>query len=245
MDKILTRQEYFTLKKEKAQQKLDEYIKNPNYCECGCGQIVNMNCKRVNGHNNIGKKRSEKSKQKMAESQIGNHNKLGWRKNPTIEKFCINCGKKLEGKQQKFCSNHCKNIVISREREWTHEMKRKLRISTMKWVSEKRNNGLQVVPGWNPKACDLFEKFDKINNTLGHHARNGGEYYIKELGYWVDYINHDLKLIIEYDESHHERQKEKDKYRQQEIESFYKDYKFVRIKDTDLIDPKDLMDLIQ
>ena len=242
----MTRQEYFTLKKEKAQQKLDEYMKNPNYCECGCGQIVNMNCKRVNGHNNIGKKRSEKSKQKMAESQIGNHNKLGWRKNPVVEKFCINCGKPLSGKQQKFCSNHCKNVVISREREWTDEMRKNLRLSTIKWINDHRNYGVRVVPGWNLEACKVFEEFDNSKNTSGQYAIKGGEYFIEELGYWIDYINHDLKLIIEYDEPHHDKQKEKDIIRQQEIEKHFSDYKFYRIRESNLTEDLNLlMDLIQ
>ena len=237
----MTRQEYFTLKKEKAQQKLDEYMKNPNYCECGCGQVVNMNCKRVNGHNNIGKKRSEKSKQKMAESQIGNHNKLGWRKDYT-EKFCINCGKKLEGKQQKFCSNNCKDIGFKSY----SEIKRKMRIFMINNVNQRIQNNQQIVPNWNPKACDYFEKFDLENNTQGQHARNGGEYHIKELGYWVDYINHEKKIIIEYDEKYHEKQKQKDIRRQEEIEKHFSDYKFYRIRESNLTEDLNLlMDLIQ
>ena len=62
----------------------------------------------------------------------------------------------------------------------------------------------------------------------------------------TDYINHDLKLIIEYDEKYHERQKEKDIKRQEEIEKHLSDYKFYRIKESHLTEDLNLlMDLIQ
>jgi len=77
------------------------------------------------------------------------------------------------------------------------------RLKAIKTVEERLTLGQQLVPNWNPKACNHFEQFDKDNNTNGQHARNGGEYHIKELGYWVDYINHDMKLIMEYDEKKH------------------------------------------
>lgn len=89
------------------------------------------------------------------------------------------------------------------------------------------------MPNWNPKACDYFEEFDKENNTQGQYARNGGEYRIKELGCWLDYINHDLKLIMEYDESYHKnpKQKEKDMRRQKEIQEYFSNYEFRRIEE--------------
>lgn len=118
-------------------------------------------------------------------------------------------------------------------RKLSDETKTKIRIKRIKRISENKFNGNQVIPSWNPKACDYFEEFDKNNNTQGHHARNGGEYYIKKLGYWVDYINHDLKLIMEYDESHHKspKQKEKDILRQEKIQEYFSDYEFKRIKE--------------
>jgi len=90
-------------------------------------------------------------------------------------------------------------------------------------------------PNYNLKACEFFKAFDEQNNTKGRYAVYGnGEYYIEELGYWPDYINFDKKLIMEYDESHHfdnnDNLKEKDVIRQKEIQKFYPNFKFKRIK---------------
>jgi hypothetical protein len=90
-----------------------------------------------------------------------------------------------------------------------------------------------ICPSFNLNSCEWFEKFDKENKTVGKYGTNGGEHYIEELGYWVDYINFEKKLIIEWDETthyYHDQLKEKDKIRQIEIEKIYPDFKFVRIR---------------
>ena len=73
------------------------------------------------------------------------------------------------------------------------------------------------------------------NNIYIQHARNGGEYHIKELGYWVDGYDKINNVVYEFDEKYHssKKQQEKDKTRQQEIEYFLK-CKFIRIKEINL-----------
>ena len=68
--------------------------------------------------------------------------------------------------------------------------------------------------------------------VAARHAENGGEFYIKELGYWVDYYEPNLNIVIEYDEFAHRRKQKKDVKRQQQIETLLK-CKFVRIAETD------------
>ena len=64
----------------------------------------------------------------------------------------------------------------------------------------------------------------------------------EELGYWVDYINNSYKIIIEFDEPMHYygtedgSLREKDVVRQKEIESYFKEYKFIRVRQTNLTD---------
>lgn len=138
------------------------------------------------------------------------------------------------GNKGKIVSNDVKKRISESNfgKKHSNKTKTKLRLIRIKQINKAKFNGEQVFPSWNPKACDYFEEFDKQNNTQGQHARNGGEFYIKELGYWVDYINHDLKLIMEYDEPHHNnsKQKEKDLIRQQEIQEIFFNYEFKRIK---------------
>jgi very-short-patch-repair endonuclease len=50
---------------------------------------------------------------------------------------------------------------------------------------------------------------------------------------WVDYINFEKKLIIEWDEKYHlrEKKKMKDITREKEIKELFPDFKFVRIQE--------------
>lgn len=130
------------------------------------------------------------------------------------EEICLYCGKEFYRPRpnNKFCSRKCYQNFI-----------------TDFW---------DIYDGWHPgynlKACECFKQFDIDNNTTGQYATNGGEFYIEELGYWIDYINHDLKLIIEWDEKKHFKNgqlREKDIIRQQKIQELYPNYEFKRIKE--------------
>jgi len=52
------------------------------------------------------------------------------------------------------------------------------------------------------------------------HAENGGEFYLKELGYWADGYSKEKNIWFEYNERAHNRRKEKDERRKQEIINF-------------------------
>ena len=51
----------------------------------------------------------------------------------------------------------------------------------------------QLYPNFNKVACKVFDEISLKENIHIQHAMNGGEYYIKELGYWVD--GYDKKII--------------------------------------------------
>ncbi len=109
------------------------------------------------------------------------------------------------------------------------ESKRKMRLSRIKEIKDK--NGT-IFPNYNKEACEYFRKFDKDNDTQGRYAvYGGGEYFIEKLGYWPDYINFDMKLIMEWDEEYHKYQKDKDIQRQKEIQEYYPDFEFIRIRE--------------
>jgi hypothetical protein len=74
-------------------------------------------------------------------------------------------------------------------------------------------------PNFNPTACYLIEEYGKQNDYTFQHALNGGEFYIKELGYWVDGYDKEKNVVIEYQEKWHLTPKhiEKDKKRKEEI----------------------------
>lgn len=69
------------------------------------------------------------------------------------------------------------------------------------------------------------------------YATNGGEYQIKELGYFPDYINFELQIILEYDEEKHYNNGNLCKYdvqRQKEIQEHFPDFEFRRVREKDL-----------
>jgi len=107
------------------------------------------------------------------------------------------------------------------------------RLKRIQEISINKYNGNQVIPSFNSLACDIFNNIMINENVYIQHAMNGGEYYIAELGYWLDGYDKDNNIVYEYDEKHHFDKYgnllEKDIIRQNEIEIFLF-CKFIRIK---------------
>lgn len=112
------------------------------------------------------------------------------------------------------------------------EVKLKKRLATCKNI--KMNNG--KFPGYNKQAIPIFQEFDIINNTRGIYATNPYEFQI--LGYSLDYINFELKIIIEVDEKQHFNKDgtyiDDDIKRQKEIHEKFPDFKFLRFKEEEI-----------
>ncbi len=95
-------------------------------------------------------------------------------------------------------------------------------------------------PKYNKSACTYFDTLNDLIGLNGLHAENGGERYLKELGYWVDYYSPELNMIIEWDEAGHFDKgelKEKDVARQEEITN-HLGCKFLRINQTKDLNPQ-------
>jgi hypothetical protein len=83
------------------------------------------------------------------------------------------------------------------------ESVRKIRIKRIEEIKTKSIDG-QISPNYNPSSIPIIEaKARKLGITDLQHAENGGEFYIKELGYWVDGYSKEKNIVIEYDEPHH------------------------------------------
>lgn len=87
---------------------------------------------------------------------------------------------------------------------------------------------LPYFPRFNPKGCAAIEEYGKKHGYNFKHALNGGEYHIKELGYFVDGYDVEQNVVIEYDELYHKYQTDKDYTREQRIVKHLK-CKFIRI----------------
>lgn len=210
-------------------------------CECGCKKEVkiarNGEYRRFfKGHNFKGKKRGKQSQKHIEKCRLL---RIG-SKRP-------NQSKALSGRKQEHL--HFRDVVkkmgLSMKAKYdagwkprigkkhSKEAKALLRIARIKQIELSCG---QCWANYNPKASEYFKSFDQQNNTKGRYALYGdGEYRIDKLGYSLDYINFDIKLIMEYDElKHYNREgklKQKDLIRQQEIQEFYPDFEFRRIKE--------------
>ena len=95
----------------------------------------------------------------------------------------------------------------------------------------KKFNGNQVIPGYNISSILILEQRAKeLGITDLQHAENGGEYHIKELGYFVDGYSKEKNIVIEYYEKFHTSNIKKDMNRQQEITNLLK-CKFIIIEE--------------
>jgi hypothetical protein len=112
----------------------------------------------------------------------------------------------------------------------TKESKLKQRLSTLNYLSTTVG---QITPRYNVDSIPIIEEYGKKYGYNFQHAENGGEYYIKELGYFVDGYDKEKNVVIEIDEPHHFNTdgslKQKDIDREYQIKKLLK-CEFIRIK---------------
>ena len=173
-----------------------------------------------------GKKQSDETKQKISDALKGCEGNRKGKKHSDETKQKMSDAKK--GKKQSD-ETRKKMSDAKKGRKFSEKHKRKLRLSAIKRIE--KNKG-KMFPHFNKNSIKYFKKFDEENNTKGLYGKN--EYQIKDLGYWPDYINFDLKLIIEWDEEAHYKKnklRKKDIQRQKEIQEHFLNFKFERIRE--------------
>lgn len=127
-------------------------------------------------------------------------------------KKCLNCNKKfyvplsqIKVDFGKFCSIKCSHKFNNigkyiRTEKILSKQSKSGRKRRYREILEKFG---QIHPNFNPSACKFIEEFGNKNGYNFQHAQNNGEFYIKQLGYWVDGYDKNKNVIIEYNEPHH------------------------------------------
>lgn len=79
-------------------------------------------------------------------------------------------------------------------------------------------------PNYSPEACKLIDEYGQQHGYNFQHAENGGEFHIKELGYWVDGYDEKKNVVVEVYEPDHYTPKgrARDKLRKKEIQGLLK-----------------------
>jgi len=159
---------------------------------------------------NKGKTHSVISRNKMSKFRRGMPKSVEWKEQQAERMKGNSFGKRNAGRP--FTEEHKEKL----RKPKSEEARQNMRLAAIRRIE--RNCGV-VVPNHNPIACEAIDEYGKKHNYNFQHAENGGEFYIKELGYWVDGYDVKNNVVIEYDEPYHQtlNQQEKDKRRQQQI----------------------------
>jgi hypothetical protein len=171
------------------------------------------------------------------------------------KQLCRACSKK--GKRNPLHGNtesarKANSMIKNRSggRIWTNKQKReqshrfktdrqinqKLRLARLKDLSNKRIS----FANYNKNACRLFDEINATMGWSGRHAENGGEVCVRELGYWLDFYEPTLNIVIEFDEKHHKYLTEKDDIRQKEIVEHF-GCKFYRLTEDNFTNWKNII----
>lgn len=159
--------------------------------------------------------------------------------------------------RNRLCSSCC-NIMPSTGRLHSNETKQKIKEhharpwqgTTGPWFGKFRSENMKcklrqsiairlLARGTlkcNPKANQLFELVEDKLGFDGQFGSKGGEFYVKDLGYFVDYYEPTKNLVIEFDEKYHTRYKYqiKDAKRQNEITTLL-GCKFIRVSEDETV----------
>lgn len=168
--------------------------------------------------------RSEETRQKLREKNLGKIYDAESRKKRSMPNECNPMFGKSHSEETK--QKISEKAKLRTRKLHTPETKLKMRNSRIKIIEALHG---QVVPNYNPLGCKVIDEYGKLHGYNFQHAENGGEYHIKALGYWVDGYDKENNVVIEYDEPHHDKQKEKDAERQRQITE-YLNCKFIRLK---------------
>lgn len=86
-------------------------------------------------------------------------------------------------------------------RKKTDEEISKIRISKIERVKSKIKTGIN--PRYNPEACKIISNYGNNNGFNFIHAENGGEFFVKEVGCFLDGYDKTKNIVIEFYERFH------------------------------------------
>lgn len=161
-------------------------------------QVISEETRKKMSISHKGKVISEETRKKMSKSFTGRE-----------------VSEETRLKQSKSRKQYFKKMT---NEEYDEYCKQRRLVSIEQWETKH-----DVYPNYNRNSIQILEeKAKELLITDLQHAENGGEMYIKELGYWVDGYSKEKNIVIEYYESFHSKQIKKDLKRQKEIQDFLK-----------------------
>ena len=211
-------------------------IKATKICEV-CGKEFEVNISSA-----IGKKQTCCSKEcstKAIHTRLHNKRIVECDIRESDTKECKGCGELFHRRRhekderwlkRKYCCLKCRR----QDQEAKDHIAKSSRIATLKRIEE---NFGRPFPCYSRVACSVFKELDekyKLEEYSQYATHNGGEYRINELGYFLDYINHKTKMIIEWDDTSHFREGKRthhDMRRWREVREYFPDYLYISVEE--------------
>lgn len=199
--------------------------KNPNY-----GKPCPEHVRQIVRASRLGKIDSEETRNKKRNRCLGEQNPMFG----LTGSLCPNFGlhRSQEHKQKlhdikwavPLSQEHRDNISKSQiGRTRSSETRRKMRLAKIKYIIEQNGS---IAPRYNKRACEYFDKIEKEKGWNGLYASKNGEFFVRHLGYFVDYYEPTQNIIVEYDEPKHynidNSLKKRDNERMMEIVEYLK-----------------------
>jgi len=189
------------------------------------GVIQKYDKKMLKAKKFTGRQHTKETRQKMSIAKLGEKHPMYGK---TINENTRNA-LSIANKNKVYTEEYRNNLSLSgKNRVFTETHKENISNSLRKYVASCYPSG----PRYNKRACIIFEEINKELGWSGRHAENGGEFLIKELGYWVDFYEPNLNIIIEFDEKNHKYKRNHDLIRQKRIIDLL-GCKFYRISEGD------------
>lgn len=176
------------------------------------GKSLPLSVKQKIGNAKKGKIASIETRQKMSISQTG-------RKHPeNVKQKMKGCGNGMYG------VHRYNNKNPFHGKRHTDESKRKMRVAACEKVLKLLRSKNGRFANSNPKESGFFNNLEKERNWNGIYCNKYQiQHFIKNLGYFVDYYEPTLNIVVEYDEPRHYvygNLKEKDIKRMNNIKNY-------------------------
>lgn len=123
-------------------------------------------------------------------------------RNGDIESMKCSCGRRYGWTPYcRQCSDY-KDMSKTLSSEKLQDWRRKIgRASRLHVYAEMKKQGLQA--RYSVLSIAVLDRFSKDFNLDLRHAENGGEFYLKDLGYWIDGYDSVKNVVVEIDEPTH------------------------------------------
>lgn len=200
--------------------------KSLNYTEkwvCDRANKQNRICKSCSNHNKVRGCLLESTKSILSKRKMGKRPTLSARlnmsKSQTGRKHSEETKLKMSGENNGMYNIHRYGTMNPFSgKKHSEESRRKMRLAAIERIKQRSSNGF--LNNVNPKETEYFSKLEKEKGWDGFYYGKNQQHILEGLGYFLDYYEPNLNIVVEYDEPRHYvggQLREKDVKRMNEI----------------------------